>query len=308
MPGHALVTGASGFVGQAVVDELLHRGYAVRALYHHKPLLRANPRFHAIQGDLFDQKTLEKALHGCDSVIHLVGIIRENPRKGITFHRIHFEGTESIVQAAAKAGIQRFVHMSALGARSDAPSQYHRTKYYAEEYVRSSGMNWTIFRPSLIHGPAGEFMQMESRWARKTAPPWLFMPYFGSGLLGFGRAGKIQPVYVNDVARAFVDSLVKHIFVGKIYSLGGPEQFTWREFHQTCARILVGHKRWVFPIPVWWAKTLTHLLPASLLPFNRDQVLMSQEDNICDLGKFQADFGWSPQSLVESLESYKQNL
>ena len=91
-----------------------------------------------------------------------------------------------------------------MGVRPGALSRYHTTKWQAEEYVRHSGLDWTIFRPSLIHGPEGELMQMEAKWARYSAPPPVFfmpfMPYFGGR-----RAGLLQPVYVKDVARAFVD-------------------------------------------------------------------------------------------------------
>src|SRR4029079_943824 len=123
------------------------------------------------------------------AVIHLVGIIMERRHKRVTFERIHFEGTHSIVDAAQRNGIRRYLHMSALGTRHDAVSTYHRTKYAAEEYVRASGLDWTIFRPSLIHGPRGEFIQMEAAWARYKAPPFLFMPYFGRGFFGRGGAG-----------------------------------------------------------------------------------------------------------------------
>jgi nucleoside-diphosphate-sugar epimerase len=309
MPGHVFVTGASGFVGSAVVQELLHRGYAVTALVHHKSFERHQPRLHPVVGDLLDSQVLEQSLHGCDAIIHLVGIIREHPHQGITFRRIHVEGTQSIVNAAVRAGITRFIHMSALGSRPDAISEYHRTKFLAEQYLRSGNLEWTIFQPSMIHGPHGEFMKMESRWVKKKAPPWLFMPYFGAGFTGFKGAGKIQPVYVNDMARAMVDAIeMPHKTTGQIYPIAGPEQFTWPQFHDLCAQAIVGHKRLKFPIPAWKAKLLTHLFPQSLLGFNRDQVLMSQENNTCPMGKFIETFGWSPQPFESVLRSYMKEL
>src|SRR5262252_7117141 len=109
--------------------------------------------------------------------------------------------------------------MSALGTRPDAVSTYHKTKFAAEQYVRGSGLDWTIFRPSLIHGPKGEFLQMEAKWARYAAPPFLFMPYFGAGPFGTGGAGKLQPVYVKDVARAFADALSNRKTIGEIFPI-----------------------------------------------------------------------------------------
>src|SRR5206468_414885 len=120
-------------------------------------------------------------------------IIMEKPSKGITFERIHFEGAKNVIDAAVRNGVRRFVHMSALGVRADAVSTYHRTKFAAEQYLRASGLDWTIFQPSLIHGPRGEFMRMEALWARGMLPPFLFMPYFGGGFMGWRGAGKLQP-------------------------------------------------------------------------------------------------------------------
>lgn len=308
MPGRIFVTGASGFVGSAVVQQLLSRGYLVNALIHRKPLDSSGRGVTSIQGDLFDTTALQAALRDCAAVIHLVGIIRENPSRNITFERLHTIATRRVVDAAKSVGIRRYLHMSALGTRPNAPSHYHQTKHLAEEYVRSSGLDWTIFRPSLIHGPHGEFMRMEAAWARRQAPPFLFMPYFGAGLTGRGGAGHLQPVYVHDVARAFVDALENPATIGKTYPLAGPRQYTWPDLHRAAAQILVGHPRLVLPLPVWKAKLLTRLLPPSLLPFNRDQILMSQEDNTADLTPFRRDFPWEPRGFEETLAEYANQL
>jgi nucleoside-diphosphate-sugar epimerase len=291
-----MVTGGSGFVGSAVVGELQTRGYSVSAM------LRTT------RGGIFDPVGLDAATRGCDAVIHLVGIIKERPSAGVTFERIHYEGTVRVVDAAVRAGVKRFVHMSALGARPNAVSTYHRTKFAAEEYVRASGLDWTIFRPSLIHGARGEFMRMEARWARRTAPPFLFMPYFGGGLAGRRGAGRLQPVFVDDVARAFVDALGKPDTVGEVYPMGGPDQVTWPQLHRMCARAIIGHTRLVMAVPVWYAKLLTHVVPRALLPFNRDQVIMSQEDNVCDLEKFTDALGWTPRAMDQMLSDYAKQL
>ncbi|HMB96324.1 MAG TPA: hypothetical protein VKK61_09820, partial [Tepidisphaeraceae bacterium] len=172
------------------------------------------------------------------------------------------------------------------------------------EYVRNSGLEWTIFRPSMIHGPRGEFMQLEAKWARRQAPPFLFMPYFGGGIFGQKGAGKIQPVFVNDVARAFVDALENRKTIGEVYQLGGSEQMTWPQMHKTISSQIVGHPRATLPIPVWAAKFYAAMGIARLLGFNRDQIIMSQEENTCDLSKFEKDFGWEPRGFEESLKSY----
>ena len=303
MPGRVFVTGGSGFVGSAMIDQILERGYAINALVNRRPL-RAGDAVRSIEGDIFDDAALDEGIRGCDAVVHLVGIIMEKPRKGITFERVHFEGTKSVVDATARNGVRRYVHMSALGVRPEAVSEYHHTKFLAEQYVRASGLDWTIFRPSLIHGPTGEFMQMEAAWARKKAPPFLFMPYFGAGLFGRRGAGKLQPVYVNDVARAFVDALSNPKTIGEVYPLAGPDEVTWPQLHRISAEAIVGKRRWVMPMPVWVAKLLTRITPGPLLPFNRDQVIMSQENNTADITKFVDDFGWTPQPFEPMIRSY----
>ena len=186
---------------------------------------------------------------------------------------------------------------SAMGARADGVSDYHRTKYRAEEFVRGHAPAWTIIRPSMIHGPDGEFMQMVRGWARHRRAPFLFMPYFAGGFWGTQRPGRLQPVYVEDVARAFVDALGNTSTIGQTYELGGAETFTWPEFHRTAARILTGKKRLTLALPAWKAKLLARIIPGSLLPFNRDQVIMALEDNIGDNGPFIRDFGWQPQQF-----------
>ena len=300
------VTGGSGFVGSAVLDELGQRGYQVNALVNRRKLDRSDVQ--SIQGGLFSDKALDEGMRECDAVVHLVGIIMQRPSKGITFERMHFQGTVRVVDAARRNGVKRYVHMSALGTRPNAVSDYHRTKFLAEEYVRGSGLDWTIFRPSFIHGPRGEFMQMEAKWARRKAPPFLFMPYFGAGAFGRSGAGQLQPVYVEDVARAFVDALEKPNTIGEIYPLGGPDVVTWPRMHYIVSEAVVGKKRRAIAIPAWKANLLTHLVPGPLLPFNRDQVIMSQEENTCDLSKFVADFGWTPRPFAETVNSYAGEL
>jgi NADH dehydrogenase len=307
MAGRIFVSGAAGFVGSAVVAELVSRGYAVNALTNRRAMAdRAGVR--GFGGGLFDPAGVDAAMEGCAAAVHLVGIIFQKPGVGATFQHIHVDGTQAVVDSAKRRGVRRLIHMSALGTRADARSDYHKTKFAAEQIVEKSGLDWTIIRPGLIHGPGGEFMQMEARWSRRTAPPFLFMPYFGAGVFGLGGAGRLQPVYVGDVARAFVDALEKPQTVGQIYPLVGPDRFSWPEFHRVCAMEIVGLKRMVMAIPAWKGLLLASILPSSLLGFNRDQVLMSQEDNVADAARFPGDFGWTPRAMIPSLREYAGQL
>lgn len=307
MPERVFVTGAGGFVGRAVVGELAARGRGVVALVR-KPDARFAGEARPVVGDLFDAAALDDGMKGCDAVVHLVGIIKEVPSRGVTFDRIHREGTMRVLAAARRNGVRRFVHMSALGSRPDADSEYHKTKFRAEEAVRASGLDLTILRPSMIHGPGGEFMKMEAAWARGTAAPFVAMPYFGAGLLGLRRAGLLQPVYVGDVARAFADALDKPETIGQAYDLGGPERMSWPQLHAVASEAIVGRRRVSLPLPAWYAKALAAVVPRALLPFNRDQVVMSQEDNVCDLTAFVRAFGWEPRPFRQTLEAYAGEL
>lgn len=325
--GRVLVTGATGFVGRYVVRELIARGYSPACLARDpekvRSLLGADlaSRAVAVRGDLFDAGALARAAEGCSAVIHLVGIILQRRLTGQTFRRIHVEGTRRVVAAAVRAGIRRYVHMSALGSRPDAPAEYHRTKWQAEQIVRQSGkpsphalsttvearpgggLDWTIFRPSLIHGPDGEFMQMMKFFctSRLRQP---FMPYFGSG------QARVQPIDVRDVAACFVKVLVLPETIGRAYNLVGPERFTWKELYDVCALTLTGRKRLKLSVPVGAARlaarTIVPLLPSLLVPFkfDADQVLMSQEDSIADARIIEQTFGLRLRDFRTELSRY----
>jgi len=247
-----------------------------------------------------------------DAVIHLVGIIMEKQHLGQTFDRVHRLGTQKLIDAAGKTGVSRWIQMSALGTRPDAHSAYHRTKWEAEEAVRGSGIDYTIFRPSLIHGWDGEFMQMVKGFWCDAMPP--FIPYFGHGLsageylrlvramltlpgratsvngriMPKAAAGKLQPVWVDDVARCMVEALSRPSTIREIYPMGGPQEYTWAKLYSVCGQYLPEPRpKPILAIPAW-AAGLVAGKPG--VPFSADQVIMSQEDSICDIAKVQSEF------------------
>ena len=156
------LTGSTGFVGKRILRDLLENNYQVRCLVrkgseqkisHYKNPVLVKTGIDIVNGDITDAASLDGKLVGCDAVINLVGIIREFSGKGITFEKLHYEGTANLVKAARLQKVRRFIQMSALGARPDGKTQYQQTKYRAEECVRTSGLDYTIFRPSIIFGP-----------------------------------------------------------------------------------------------------------------------------------------------------------
>jgi NADH dehydrogenase len=202
------ITGGTGFVGRPIVEELQNRGHELVALVRR---IGSVPGAGEILGDVTRPETfpLEK-LAGCQAAIHLVGIIREFPQKGITFKRVHVDGTRNVLEACQKAGITRFLHQSALGWGYRSGALYQRTKARAEELVKSSKLNWTIFRPSTILGQDGEFTKMMQGMIRLGIIP---LPGNGNSLM--------EPVTVSTVAQAFANALERDTSISKIYDLGG---------------------------------------------------------------------------------------
>lgn len=314
-----MVTGATGFVGRAVVRELCAGGlHPVCLVRSPDKLRRQHPelggdRITPIVGDLGDARALRAAAEQSQAVIHLVGIIIARPLRGQTFRKIHVEGTRAVLSATREAGIRRYTHMSALGTRPNAVAPYHRTKWEAEELVRDNGLDWTIFRPSLIHGPDGEFMQLMKRFFCGMVPP--VIPYFGTG------RAKLQPVSVKDVAHCFARSLTKPDSVGRIVPLGGPRAYSWVEFYNACRALMPGAKRWKpmvsQPVPVakaiaWLAQpamAAAEVIPGmSLFRFDTGQVQMSQEDNTCDPSIAETLFGIRMRDFETELVGYAERI
>jgi NADH dehydrogenase len=273
------VTGATGFVGRAILVRLQGVGHSARILVRnpdssHFRALFSDARLETHRGNILDPSTLQDALEGVDAVIHLVGIISEC--RANTFDNVHRLGTENIVQAAQEAGVQRLVHMSALGTRPNAVARYHQSKWAAEEIVRRSGLDWTIFRPSIIFGPGDGFVNLFARISRNSP----VLPVMGDG------QSRFQPVAVEDVAACFIGALNEPHSFGQTYDLCGTEIFTLNEIVDLILEV-TGRKRLKLRLPwavAWCQAAFLELLFPLLLrrapPLNRDQLLMLQEDNV----------------------------
>ena len=297
------VTGGSGFVGSAVVDELLARGHSVHALTNRKSIDK--PGVTSFRGDLFDSAVVKAAMAGCAAVIHLVGIIRESGTQ--TFDRIHVEGTRQMLEQAKAMNIPRFVYQSALGAKAESASRYSTTKFAAENLVRQSRLDWTIFRPSVIFGPNGDFVKMVAGFAEGKALPYVFMPYFGVGLIG-NTPRRLQPVDVQDVARAIADAVDRPELTGQTVNLVGSQVADWRQMYQVIGETVTPHPRPAVGLPVWYGKVLTALLPAAWLPFNKSQVVMAGEDNVADVAETARQLGWTPRPFAQAFREYGEVL
>jgi NADH dehydrogenase len=239
------------------------------------------------------RRGLAEDVSGCSAVIHLVGIIRERPAAGVTFERVHVDGTRNMLAAAAEAGVRRFVHMSALGTRPGARSRYHQTKWAAEEAVRASGLAWTIFRPSIIYGRGDAFVTVLAGLVRRLP----VVPVIGTG------QARLQPVPVEQVAEALARSVTMTGTEKQVYQAVGPDAVTFVQLLELVAAALGRPGVRTIRIPTGLVRPvarLLHRVPG--FPITPDQLLMLEEDNIGDGSAFYQTFGLAPVPLAAGLQ------
>ena len=282
-----LVTGATGFVGRRLVARLVEVGRAVRALARREADL---PEVEFVPGDVRDLSTVVSAARGCETVTHLVGIIREG--RGASFHDIHARGTDNVVRACEEAGVPRLLHMSALGARPKARSRYHRSKWEAEEIVRGSSLDSTIFRPSVIFGAGNSFLPQVRALLRRGR----VIPIIGDGM------SLLQPVWVEDVVSCFVGALDNADTVGQAYELGGAETLSFEQLLDLLAEA-DGIEKPKVHLPVWIMRPVVAAMSGLLpnFPITSDQLTMLLEDNTCDIAAMRETFGVEPASIRDRL-------
>jgi len=269
------VVGGSGFVGRHTVRALARRGFRVRAVVRRPDLagylqpMGSVGQIHAVQGNVRYPDSIARALEGADGVLNLVGILAKSGTQ--TFESIHVAGARTVARAARDAGAGRLVHVSAIGASTNAPGQYGRTKAQGEAAVLDAFPEAIILRPSLIFGPEDSLFNRFAAMARVSP----VLPLVG------GRT-RFQPVYVGDVAAAIANICEGAGKPGTIYELGGPEVLTFRALLDRVQEH-AGRARGYLPLPFWLAKlmaALTAPLPNAMRPLTVDQVRMLQVDNV----------------------------
>lgn len=292
---NVFVTGGTGFVGNEVIRHLLAAGHSVHCLVRigseNKLPHKKDVTIHF--GDTDDFESLKKGMADCDVVIHLVGIIREFPGKGITFEKLHTEATKAVMLATVANGIKRYLHMSANGTRANAETGYHQTKWQAEEEVRASNLNWTIFRPSLIYGQNGEFIEMMSNLIRKLP----VVPVIGDGQY------RMQPVAVKQVALSFVKAINRPETIGKTFHLGGKSSYSYDEIIDIFGKALGKKSISKLHHPLMLMKPAVKLLQSiPQFPLATDQLTMLLEGNVCDPAEWAKAFDIEPEDFAEGLK------
>jgi uncharacterized protein YbjT (DUF2867 family) len=288
------VTGATGFVGRAVIQALRADGYAVRCLVRRgsERNLQGLGAIERVEGDVLVPRNLVEDMGGCQAVVHLVGIIREEPPRGTTFHTVHTQGTRNVLEAAAAAGIQRYLHMSALGARPGAPARYHQTKWAAEEAVRASGLTWTIFRPSIIYGRGDQFVTMLAGMIDRLP----VVPVIGSG------RQLLQPVPVEHVAEGFARALALPATEKQTYEVAGPDIVSMVALLDLIGAALGRRRVRKVHLPLRLMRPLTRLLHRMPgYPVTPDQLTMLEEDNFGEPAAFYAVSGLQREPLRAGL-------
>ena len=270
---NVLVAGGTGFIGSYLCRALAESGHDVTALARSGG--ETPEGVDVATGDVTDYDSIAGAVEGKDAVVNLVALSPLfEPKGGNVMHdRIHRGGTENLVRAAEDAGVEGFLQLSALGADPDGDTAYIRAKGQAEEIVRESDLDWTIFRPSVVFGEGGEFVSFTKRLKGMFAPGVPLYPLPGGGKTRF------QPIHVEDLVPMLAEALEDDEHVGETYEIGGPETLTLR---QVTDLVYEAERKGVtiVPLPMPLAKIgLTVLGAVPGFPMGPDQYRSLQFDN-----------------------------
>ena len=283
------VIGATGFVGSHLVPHLVQAGHRVIAVS--RTVRRSADWTDAVEvraADVATGRGLDEALDGAGAVVHLVAIPRQ--MKGLTFEEINVRGTRRVVEAAERAGVERFVHLSVMGVIDDPKLAYLHSKWRGEEAVRASTLDWVVLRPSLMFGEGDGFFSLVKTTLRWWSPGIVAIP-------GRGDA-RFQPLSVDDLAVAVEKSLTDADRAGSVYELGGPDWVTYGQIVDEVMRV-TRMRRLKLPMPIPLISALTTVTDRVLpvFPVSHDQISSLQRPNYTDRDAFEETFGVKPRPL-----------
>lgn len=267
------VFGGTGFLGRRIVARLLARGFCVRSVSRHPERARESPQLAQVYANIHDEHSLAVVLGGAHGAVNAVSLYAEHGRE--TFHTVHVLGAARVARQAARAGVERFVHMSGIGADPASSSLYIRKRGEGERAVTAMLPGAVIVRPAVMFGPDDAFLNTIVSLLRRLP----VYPMFGRGHT------RLQPAFVEDVGEAVTRVLERNGAPGgALYELGGPRVYTYRELLQTIADRL-GKRPVLVPVPfaAWRGLArVAELLPRA--PLARNQVELMQIDTVAAPG------------------------
>jgi NADH dehydrogenase len=299
-PRHVCVFGGTGFVGRAIVADLVRIGFRVRiptrSLRRNRDLL-VLPGVELAAADIHDERTLAELVRGAEAAINLVGILNERGHDGSGFKHVHVDFVAKLLRACSEAGVERLLHMSALKANADrGPSHYLRTKGLGEQLVRAQSgddVRYTIFKPSVIFGPGDS---LTNRFANLLR----LLPVLPLACAD----ARMSPAYVDDISAAFVAALDDSHTHGRTYELCGPDIYSLREIVEFVKRQLRLRRAVVsLPKPLGRLQAVIgdYLLPGK--PFSLDNIRSLTVAGVCSENGF-ASLGITPRSMATIGPSY----
>lgn len=289
-----VLVGAGGFVGQHLVRALARNGHRCDVLTRsvpHRRALRLVPNVRLVQADVHDAGVMTERLRGADAVVSMAGILNEPLIGGDGFQRVHVGVVESIISAARTVGVPRVLHVSAINA-GEGPSRYLATKGEAEALLLGSGLDVSIYRPSVIFGPGDSFFNRFAALLRYAPALPLACP-----------DARIQPVYVMDVVQAMCLTLRSAGALGPVMELGGPRVYTLQELVRWTAKMM-GRKRWIPGLPDSLSRAqarVMNVIPGR--PFSLDNYRSLQLDNTAEPNAL-PELGIDPVSFQSVVPQY----
>ncbi|MGB5831798.1 MAG: NAD(P)H-binding protein [Thiohalocapsa sp.] len=277
------IIGGTGFVGGYLVDKLCADGHLIRLLTrpgseHKAP---THESIEQVPGNVGDESSIRACFAGCDAAIYLIGILREDPKAGISFDALQRRGAERAMAIAEELGIGRFLLMSANGIET-AATPYQTSKLQAEEALKATRMEWTIFRPSVIFGDPRGRMEFCSQLKAELIDSPMPAPLFYEGVIPTNAGGfELGPVHVEDVAAAFAAALKQPQTSGQTYGLCGPASLTWKQILQAIAAAS-GKSKLMLPAPAMFIAPVAGVMGRfSWFPVTKDQLVMLLSGNTC---------------------------
>ncbi len=298
--GSILITGATGYIGRHLVARLVEQGERPRCLVrnssHASRILPAS-KVDLVTGDTIQLASLEAAVQGVETIVHAAFVTADRKEKpGSRYEETNVGGTANLVNAAKAAGVKRIVVLSGLGTKPDKAGSYMQGRYLAEQLVIDSGLGWTIIRPSVVFGKDAPFIKGLVDLIR-SAP---VLPLIGGGTIRF------QPIYVEDVATIILKVLAEpERTTSKIYTVGGPEQYSFREIFDALLKATGKKRPKVYaptPLVGVGAAVMEAVLPKP--PLTKAAMALFSFDNVTDIDSVERDFGFQPMSFARYLQEH----